>query len=410
MRRCDRSWPKGACGTCGMPSSLFAGSLTHGSFARQGRETFADLVVVATTHPGPALPVELRGLSDDPRLVAEPLADGALDRVSDSERVLVVGSGLTAADIIATLDARGHRGRIVMISRRGLRSLGHPPRPFPPEGNFLGEPARSATELLVAVRRALRRATAAGRTWHPVFDALRAQGEGIWRALTPDARRRIVRHLRPFWDIHRFRIAPQIDAVLERRLADGSLELRKARLGRAQAEADDISIDLRDVRRNATTRERFDTIVVATGPRPRRHSSAPALSQRACRRRLCRARRSGPRPAHLPQWPGHRRLGPTRTNAVHCWTARAGNLRRTHGIAAGIQLRPVRRGRSTRRTVQGTCSAECQIVYGGRIRHGAGSPARRLALHAMSGAGRAWPGNPDLMSGRFRKSCRHYSL
>ncbi len=231
-----------------------------------GRETLADLVVIATTHPGPALPAELRGLSDDPRLVVDPLADGALDRVSDSERVLLVGSGLTAADIIATLDARGHRGRIVMISRRGLRSLGHPPRPFPPEGDFLGEPARSATELLVAVRRAVRCATAAGRTWHPVLDAVRAQGDGIWRALSPDARQRIVRHLRPFWDIHRFRVAPQIDAVLDRKLADGSLELRKARLGAAQAEPASISIDLRDVRRNATTRETFDTIVVATGP------------------------------------------------------------------------------------------------------------------------------------------------
>jgi uncharacterized NAD(P)/FAD-binding protein YdhS len=231
-----------------------------------GRETFAKLVVIATTHPGPALPDELHGLSDDPRLVADPLEDGALNRVSNSERVLLVGSGLTAADIIATLDARGHRGRIVMISRRGLRSLGHPPRAFPPEGDFIAEPARSATELLGAVRRAVRRATAAGRTWHPVFDAARAQGEGIWQALTPDARRRVVRHLRPFWDIHRFRIAPQIDAVLERKLANGSLEVRKARLGTAQADVAGISIDLRDVKRNATTRETFDRIVVATGP------------------------------------------------------------------------------------------------------------------------------------------------
>jgi uncharacterized NAD(P)/FAD-binding protein YdhS len=102
-------------------------------------------------------------LSDDPSLVADPLADGVLDCVAESERVLVVGSGLTAADIIAALDASGHRGRIVMISRRGLWSLGHAPRPFPPEGDFLAEPARSATEPLRAVRRAVRRATAAGR-------------------------------------------------------------------------------------------------------------------------------------------------------------------------------------------------------------------------------------------------------
>ena len=54
--------------------------------------------------------------------------------------------------------------------------------------------------------------------------------------------------------------------MLDRKLADGSLELRKARLGAAEAHAAGISIELRDVRRNATTRETFDAIVVATGP------------------------------------------------------------------------------------------------------------------------------------------------
>ena len=70
------------------------------------------------------------------------------------------------------------------------------------------------------------------------------------------------------------------------RLADGSLELRKARLGAAQADAGGISIDLRDVRRNATTRETFDTIVVATGPAHRDILRRPALPARACRQRL----------------------------------------------------------------------------------------------------------------------------
>jgi uncharacterized NAD(P)/FAD-binding protein YdhS len=231
-----------------------------------GEETVADLVVIATTHPGPTIPPELRDLQGDPRLVEDVLASEALSALSGGERVLIVGSGLTAADIVATLDARGHSGNIVMISRRGLRSLGHAPQAFPPEGDFVSSPARTATGVLAGVRRAVREAEAAGRTWHPVLDAARAQGSEIWRALGPDARRRIVRHLRPFWDVHRFRSAPQIDAVLDRKLADGSLVLRRARLGSAQTTAEGFSIELRDTRRNTTTHERFDTIVLATGP------------------------------------------------------------------------------------------------------------------------------------------------
>jgi len=153
-----------------------------------------------------------------------------------------------------------------MISRRGLRSRGHAPRPFPAEGDFSSSPAREATQLLARIRSAVRDAVAAGRTWHPVLDAVRVNGGEIWRALSPEARRRVVRHLRPYWDVHRFRAAPQIDAVLDRRLAAGSLEIRKARLGTVEADRQGFVVELEDVRRHTSTRQAFDRIIVATGP------------------------------------------------------------------------------------------------------------------------------------------------
>jgi uncharacterized NAD(P)/FAD-binding protein YdhS len=244
------------------------GRTCGGWFVRdaKGEGLAADLVVIATTHPSPTVPAELRGLGDDPRLIPEALADGALNRLAGDERILIVGSGLTAADVAASLDARGHRGRVVMISRRGLRSLGHAPRPFPPEGDFISHPARTATELLANVRQTVRRAAVEGRTWHPVLDAVRAQGDAIWRGLTPEARKRVVQRLRPFWDAHRFRAAPQIAAVLDRKLADGSLELRRARLGGVEAGPQGLAVHLNDSRRRAASDETFDAIVVATGP------------------------------------------------------------------------------------------------------------------------------------------------
>ena len=231
-----------------------------------GEEIEAELVVIATTHPDPTVPPELQTLRDDARLVPDALADGALSRLSGKERVLIVGSGLTAADVVATLDARGHEGRIVMISRRGLRSLGHAPRRFPAEGDFVSDPARTASSLLRKVREAVRRAEAEGRTWHPVLDAVRAQGTEIWRALTPKARRKVVRRLRPVWDIHRFRIAPQTEAILDRKLADGSLALHKARLGTASADAEGLTVELRTSLQSGGSPDTFDAVIVATGP------------------------------------------------------------------------------------------------------------------------------------------------
>jgi len=233
---------------------------------RSGEQWNADWVAIATTHPEPAIPAQLKPWRGDRALVANPLADDALAEIGADDRVLIVGTGLTSADLVASLDARGHRGHIAMISRRGLRSRGHAPQAFPPEGDFVSKPARAATRLVADIRRAVRDAKAAGRSWHPVFDALRAQGRDIWTALDLDARRRLVRHLRPFWDVHRFRAAPQIDAVLDRKLADGSMEIRRARLGEVAREGSVFRVELRDRRKGTSETRAFDKIIVATGP------------------------------------------------------------------------------------------------------------------------------------------------
>jgi uncharacterized NAD(P)/FAD-binding protein YdhS len=231
-----------------------------------GETLRADLVVIATTHPPARLPNELEPWRGDERLIADALVDGALKSVDASERVLIVGAGLTAADLVAALEAQDHTGPIAMISRRGLRSRGHPQVALPPEGDFVTRPARTAAQLLTNDRSAVNSATAAGRSWHPVFDALRAQGADIWRALGPDAQRRVVRHLRPFWDVHRFRVAPQIEAVLDARVKKGALQVLKARLGAVRRDANGFAVELRDLRRRAAMTHSFDWIVVATGP------------------------------------------------------------------------------------------------------------------------------------------------
>ena len=255
-----------------------------------GDVTDADLVVIATTHPSPTPPAELEPLRGDPRLIPDALADGALGRLDGDERVLLVGSGLTAADVVATLDARGHRGRIVMISRRGLRSLGHARRPLAAEGNFVSDPARTASALVHKVRRAVRRAEAEGRTWHPVLDAVRAQGASIWRALTPEARKRVVVRLRPFWDAHRFRAAPQIEATLERKLADRTLELRRARLGTVAAEPGGLTVELIELEAAVGVARDLRCDHRCDGARASRYSALSGVSRRTGRSGLCGAR------------------------------------------------------------------------------------------------------------------------
>ncbi|TCN33146.1 FAD/NAD(P)-binding protein [Sinorhizobium americanum] len=234
--------------------------------AEDGEALAADIAVLAVTHPAPILPKTLLPLSSSPKLVADSTSADALDRIAPADRVLIVGNGLTAADVVAALAERGHRGPIVSISRRGLRSRGHPAIAQEPFGDFVSEPASRASELLRRIRRTLRDARQQGLSWHPVIDAVRAQGQQIWQVLPPVERRRIARLARAYWDVHRFRIAPQVESVLDRAIEKGRLEIVAASIASAAMKDGEIRVDLRQRGRDAPRRIVVDAIVVTTGP------------------------------------------------------------------------------------------------------------------------------------------------
>lgn len=70
---------------------------------------------------GGGTPADLYGLAGNPGFTADPypLAD-TLDRVRAEDEVAVIGSGLTAVDVVVAPAARGHTGRITMLSRGGV--------------------------------------------------------------------------------------------------------------------------------------------------------------------------------------------------------------------------------------------------------------------------------------------------
>ena len=254
----------------------------------------ADAATLAISHTAPDLPQALAGVAC---VLPDPWDVPALDRIARDARVLVVGTGLTACDVMAHLLARGHRGRIDAVSRHGLLPRPRTELPVEAEGDFASNPEVRASALLRRIRRAVEVARDGGRPWENIVDALRQQAGAAWGTLDWDERRRLLRHLRTLWDVHRFQSAPQIDAALARARTDGVLHVRAARVVGARDAGDGAEMVLRPRGSGACETLQVDAAVNCTGPGHRSVTQSHPLLRGLAEAGLLR-----PDPANLGIW------------------------------------------------------------------------------------------------------------
>jgi len=234
-----------------------------------GEASIADLVVLSPGHPPPPpLRWATPEAADAPRFVGDPWRPAALKAIRPNDEVLVIGTGLTMADVVASLRLQGHVGPITAVSRRGLTPRSRTTLPVEAFGSFNQPPTESAATLLRRVRRAVREAAKEGKPWECVVDALRQQGTAVWQGLSPASRRRFLRHLRPWWDVHRYQIAPQLDAVLVENQRNGRLKVVKADIQAIDTYQDSfhVTLRLRSQQKHPEVERFFDAVVNCTGP------------------------------------------------------------------------------------------------------------------------------------------------
>ena len=197
---------------------------------RSGTTRIASHVVLATGHPLPAPPIRLdRTVLDEGRYKENPWHGEALDRLPDEATLLLLGSGLTTVDVLLDARSRGLRGVVHILSRRGLIPQPHDqkpaPRAAPPD---IG--AGRVRPMMRRLRNAIREAAPRGEDWRPIFDSLRPSIALLWASLDLSEKRRFLRHARPYWEIHRHRIAPDIAARVHEELDSGRAVLHAGRL------------------------------------------------------------------------------------------------------------------------------------------------------------------------------------
>ena len=210
----------------------------------RGRAVESDIVVLAIGNfppePPPGAPPDFL---DSPCYRADPWAANTLAELDPEVPILLIGTGLTMVDMVLSLQKQGHRGPIHALSRRGLLPRGHLAHAgsAPPNDRFPRFPTR-LLDLTRLVRAEMRRGVAAGGDWQPVIDTLRPFTHDIWMAFDRPEKERFLRHLRPWWDVHRHRMAPAVGDRIAASLAAGQLAVHAGRIKALECRGDHIRV------------------------------------------------------------------------------------------------------------------------------------------------------------------------
>jgi uncharacterized NAD(P)/FAD-binding protein YdhS len=194
--------------------------------------------------------------------------------------ILILGAGLTMVDAAIALSESGHLGPIVALSRRGLLPQAH--RRFdvaPIAQTELPSPATLAP-VLHWLRARARDEMRSGGDWRSVVDGLRPHVQAIWRAMPSQSRRRFLEHARPWWDIHRHRMAPEVETKIRALRESGQLRILAGHIVEVNAKRDGASVSIRPRASKALVHLEVSRIVSCRGliSDPRR-SSNPLVAQ-----------------------------------------------------------------------------------------------------------------------------------
>ncbi|MCL4069422.1 FAD/NAD(P)-binding protein [Pseudomonas sp. GX19020] len=167
---------------------------------------FTHAVIAIGNAPAAEIPQATESAEGGPRVV-QSAWDISLARIAPGDRVVILGAGLTMADCLAELEARGHHGPVTCVSRSG-RS----PRlsqgtiadftPSAPPG------AGRASAFFRHFRIMVDESLSQTGDWRPAFAFARRNSAQIWRQLNRQEQARLRRHARALWDIHRYMMPP----------------------------------------------------------------------------------------------------------------------------------------------------------------------------------------------------------
>jgi uncharacterized NAD(P)/FAD-binding protein YdhS len=189
-----------------------------------------------------------------------PWTDKVYSNLNGNENILLVGTGLTAVDVVLGLRVRNFKGKITMLSRRGKLPLPHDLSHAAVELRDPGylNPRDTFFWLLNEIRN--RKET----PWPAVIEGIRPFTQEIWKRWSNEEKRYFMKRIRPIWEVIRHRIPVQSSFVLTEMISSGQLTIHKGQVQHAKLAGEQIEISWESDRKTATNS--FSKVVNCTGP------------------------------------------------------------------------------------------------------------------------------------------------
>lgn len=231
-----------------------------------GEEVIADHVILAAGNFPPHNPGMVAPIQRSTAYIPDPWS-GPIS-IEDKSHVLLIGSGLTAIDTLIALMHSAPGASVTMISRRGLVPRGH--RDALPAVKFTTNIHAEILALPPSITRYVRAIRAeiakSPEHWREVITALRPVSSAVWQKLGVSERRRFLRHLQPYWDAHRHRLAPDSYRLFETALHNRKVKKLSGHIVEVLERNGRVEVALR-CRGTADVQQlQFDKVINCTGP------------------------------------------------------------------------------------------------------------------------------------------------
>lgn len=185
------------------------------------------------------------------------------DKFLSKQKITLIGTGLTMLDYAVGLLNDERSFSITAFSRRGFLPLPHKSYDVYDFPDYNVIPTEDIGTLLNTIREYYQAHRSKGLDWRALIDRIRSQAPELWQALSDVSKKRFIRHLKPYWEIHRHRAPQKALNTIQKAAEENRFKLLRGRIQKVEPVAGKLHVTL--VNSRGTTEISTDYLLNSSG-------------------------------------------------------------------------------------------------------------------------------------------------